>query len=109
MSSPSTFAIWAALFAASPSAPQKPVAMRSRAREVLKASRCGACHDSSMNTDHAKALAVYDLANAEWPATMSDAQLPKLLSRLKSAPAADQQLIRDFIRAELRSRSAQHR
>jgi hypothetical protein len=73
---------------------------------VLKAARCDKCHDSSVNADNAQALAVYDLASEGWPATMKDAQLPKLLSRLKSAAAADQQAVREFIRNELASRAA---
>ena len=36
-------------------------APRDAAREVLKARGCGSCHDSAVSTEHANALAVYDL------------------------------------------------
>jgi hypothetical protein len=82
---------------------------RDRARKVLKAARCGQCHDSSVSVDNARALAVYDLVEPEWAAHMKDAQLPRLLSRLKSASAADQKIVSDFIAAELRRRAQQVR
>ena len=78
---------------------------KDRAKEVLEAQRCGGCHDSAISTGNARALAVYDLVEPDWPARMSDAQLPKLLSRLKSAPAADQKTVREFVAAELKSRA----
>jgi hypothetical protein len=79
---------------------------RGRAREVLKSQRCDACHDSAVSTENQRALSVYDLVQPAWPARMTDAQLPKLLTRLKSAPAADQKAVRDFIAAELKARAA---
>ena len=80
-----------------------------RAREVLKAQRCGGCHDSTVSTENQRALAVYDLVEPRWSARMSDGQLPKLLTRLKSAPAADQKVVRDFIAAELKARASERR
>jgi hypothetical protein len=94
-----------ALLVASPRSHPDPVAVRSRARQVLKASSCDKCHDSSVSKDHAKALSIYDLDRAEWPDTMTGAQLPRLLSRLKGAAAADVQVVRAFIRSELESRA----
>ncbi len=82
---------------------------RVRAREVLKAQRCDGCHDSGVSKENQKALSVYDLVEPAWPARMTDAQLPRLLTRLKSAPAADQKLVRDFIASELKARSASRR
>ena len=78
---------------------------RMRARQMLKSAGCGKCHDSSVSADNSRALAVYDLVNADWAARMSDAQLPRLLLRLKSAPKADQKVVRDFIVAELQRRA----
>ena len=109
MSSPSSFAICAVLLAGAPAMRIDPGQARGRAREVLKASRCDKCHDSSVDADHPKALAVYDLSRGEWPATMTDAQLPRLLSRLKSAAAKDKRVVEDFIRTELDGRAAQRR
>ena len=77
-----------------------------RARQVLKAARCGACHDTTVSTENAKALAVYDLAERQWSDKMSDEQLPRLMGRLKSAPSADQAVVRKFISAELKTRAA---
>ena len=83
--------------------------VREQAKAVLQSARCDKCHDTTVSTENRKALAVYDLAQADWPATMSDAQLPKLLNRLRSAPASDQALVRRFISQELKSRAAAHR
>jgi hypothetical protein len=81
-------------------------ATRAQAREVLKSARCDQCHDSSVSSENARALAVYDLVEADWPSRMTAAQLPKLLTRLKSAPPADKKIVRDFIAAELKGRGA---
>jgi hypothetical protein len=79
---------------------------RAQARAVLKSARCDRCHDSSVSSENARALAVYDLVEADWPSRMTEKQLPKLLTRLKGAPPADQKTVREFIAAELRSRVA---
>jgi hypothetical protein len=80
-------------------------APREAAREVLKARGCGACHDSAVSTEHSNALAVYDLHDGDWPAKMSDERLPKLMTRLRSAPAADREVVKRFITAELSARA----
>ena len=80
-----------------------------RAREVLRSSGCGSCHDSGVSAEHRAALAVYDLVEPEWPARMSDAQLPKLLGRLKSAPAAERKIVQEFIATELKTRALDRR
>ena len=79
---------------------------RAQARGVLKSARCDQCHDSSVGSENARALAVYDLVEADWPSRMTEKQLPKLLTRLKSAPPADQKIVREFIAAELKGRVA---
>ena len=81
-------------------------ARRAQARGVLKSARCDQCHDSSVSADNSRALAVYDLVEADWPSRMTEAQLPKLLTRLKGALAADQKIVRDFVAAELKGRAA---
>jgi hypothetical protein len=80
-------------------------APREAAREVLKARGCGSCHDSAVSTEHPNALAVYDLHETDWSAKMSDARLPKLMTRLRSAPAADREVVKRFITAELTARA----
>lgn len=77
---------------------------REHARQVLKSAGCGKCHDSSVSTQTPGALAVYDLREDDWPRRMSDGQLPKLLGRLRSAPATDRKIVQHFIDAELRAR-----
>ena len=76
------------------------------ARRVLVSAGCAKCHDSVISKESPGALAVYDLQEARWTAQMSDEQLPKLLGRLKSAPARDRELVRAFVDAELQRRRA---
>jgi hypothetical protein len=52
---------------------------------------------------------VYDLHEADWSGRMSDDRLPKLLGRLRSAPAADRKIVRRFIQAELAARTERPR
>ncbi|HYV68132.1 MAG TPA: hypothetical protein VE964_17955 [Myxococcales bacterium] len=90
----------AAVVAAEKNAP----AGREEARRVLQERGCGKCHDTAVSTQNPQALAVYDLHEVDWPAKMSDERLPKLMGRLKSAPAADRKIVKDFIQAELAAR-----
>jgi hypothetical protein len=78
---------------------------REEARKVLQARGCGSCHDTAVSTENTKALAVYDLQEVDWPARMSDQRLPKLMTRLKSAAAADRKVVKKFIEAELAARA----
>ena len=80
-------------------------APRDSARKVLQARGCGSCHDSAVSTKNPDALAVYDLHDSDWPAKMSDERLPKLMSRLRGAPAADRDVVKRFITAELGARA----
>jgi hypothetical protein len=79
---------------------------REGAREVLQARGCGSCHDSAISTGNPGALAVYDLHDQDWPGRMSDERLPKLMTRLRGAPAADRMIVKRFIAAELAARAA---
>ena len=90
----------AAALAAERSAP----AGRDEARKVLQSRGCGSCHDTAVSTQNAQALAIYDLHEADWAARMSDERLPKLMGRLRSAPAADRKTVNRFIQAELAAR-----
>jgi hypothetical protein len=83
----------------------RPVPARDAARKVLQARGCGSCHDSAVSAEHPNALAVYDLHDTEWAAKMSDERLPELMTRLRSAPAADREVVRRFIKAELTARA----
>ncbi len=82
---------------------------REGARKVLKARGCGSCHDTAVSAENAAALAVYDLHEEDWPKRMSDQRLPKLMGRLRSAPAADRKIVKRFIEAELAARADQPR
>ena len=82
---------------------------REEERKILKARGCGSCHDTVVSTENPKALAVYDLHEADWAGRMSNERLPKLMGRLRSAPAADQKIVKRFIQAELAARADQQR
>jgi hypothetical protein len=92
-----SLAILIALLLAAPAA-------REEARKVLKSARCDKCHDSAVSATNTDALAVYDLHEDDWPRRMRDEQLPRLLGRLRSAPAEDRKVVKRFIDVELRAR-----
>ena len=94
------------LQAAAALAGERSVQGREEARRVLKERGCGKCHDTAVSTENQQALAVYDLHEVDWPAKMSDQRLPKLMTRLKGAPAADRKVVKQFIQAELAARAA---
>ena len=77
---------------------------RDEAQKVLRSARCDKCHDSALPTAVERALAVFDLHEEAWPRRMTAEQLPKLMGRLRGAPAADRRVVQRFIEAELRSR-----
>ncbi len=93
------------LFGAGAVAGERTVQGREGARKVLKGQGCGKCHDTAVSTENPQALAVYDLHETDWPARMSDRRLPKLMTRLKSAPAGDRKVVKRFIEAELAARA----
>ena len=82
---------------------------KEEARKVLKVRGCGSCHDTAVSAENAAALAVYDLHEVDWSKRMSDQRLPKLMGRLRSAPAADRKIVKRFIEAELAARADQPR
>jgi hypothetical protein len=81
-----------------------PVA-REAARKVLLARGCGVCHDGALTTANPGALGVYDLRDQDWTGKMSNDRLPKLMSRLRNAPAADRLVVKRFIAGELAARA----
>jgi hypothetical protein len=91
--------------AAAVAAERSALVAREQARKVLQARGCGSCHDTAVSTENPRALAVYDLHEADWASTMSDERLPKLLGRLRSAPPADRKIVKRFIQAELAART----
>ena len=93
------------LHAAAAVAGEGTVKGREGARRVLQERGCGKCHDTAVSTQNPQALAVYDLHEVDWPAKMSDERLPKLMTRLKSAPAADRKVVKEFIQTELAARA----
>ena len=95
--------------AAATAAGKRAPATRDGARSVLQSRGCGSCHDTAVSTEHPAALAVYDLHEPDWPARMSDERLPRLMSRLKSAPPADRDVVKRFIAAELSARAVRAR
>jgi hypothetical protein len=62
-------------------------ATRRSAHDVL-AEHCGACHESHRSTAVAKALAIFDLDQPDWPSRFNDHRFTAALNRLNSKPAA---------------------
>ncbi len=97
--------------------------LRDAARLVLEA-HCGECHIGSYPTALPRALEVYDLAEPEWARRMTDAQLSELAQRIgqggaffdefdvrnkgKTPPPpptpGEQQIVRDYVKAEVDAR-----
>jgi hypothetical protein len=85
------------LAAASPPPPD-----RGPARAILE-KHCGECHREDSPNAKAKALAVFNLNQLDWPRSMSDAQLRNAAGRLrnlvreKNEPATEFELFGGFI------------
>ena len=62
--------------------------LRDDARLVLEAN-CGQCHIRDYDTALPRALAVFDLSELEWSATMSDAQLSDAAGRVAGRRGPD--------------------
>jgi len=80
------------------------VEVRAAARAVLLA-RCLPCHSRSAAGANPRALAIYDLDEADWWQRLTPARLPKLLGRFSSGPVDQRQTMTAFVEAELRVRS----
>jgi hypothetical protein len=82
---------------------------REEAREILTM-HCGKCHRSDLPTAKAKALAVYDLTEADWSARMSRPQLEDALGRLRKnsdVPKGEAERFAEFVTAERARRDAE--
>ena len=68
---------------------------------ALAQPHCGSCHQGSLPTAKAAALAVFDLERADWPTSMATPQLDKFLGRIKGKLDEPKlQVVRAFIAAE---------
>jgi hypothetical protein len=59
-----------------------------RAAHAALAEHCGECHEGHRATAQAKALAVFDLDQPDWPARFDDHRFEAALRRLAKKPAA---------------------
>jgi len=99
------------LAAGTPSTPPAPddlVALRDAARDALKPS-CGRCHDSALPTGRPAALRIFDLAETDWSARVTLAQMDHMVARFDSfkMPTNDRVPVQRFLDAE-RARRAEH-
>lgn len=83
-----------------PSAQQR-MALSDAAREALRPS-CGRCHDGAQPTARPAALRVFDLAQSDWSAQLTEAEMDHMVGRFEGfkMPAADQVTVRRFLDAE---------
>jgi len=81
------------------------VALRAEAHEILGA-YCGKCHDSKLPTAKPSALAVFDLAQADWADRLTGERLEHILGRMESfgVPEPSRVRLRAFVAAEKRAR-----
>lgn len=83
----STLPVPAVPVAAAPSAavmtPDPYVVLKENARALLE-EPCGRCHISAYDTALPRALAIFDLSEADWSKTMSNEQLRNAYGRLNS-------------------------
>jgi hypothetical protein len=82
--------------------------LREPAREALKAS-CGRCHDHALPTARPQALRIFDLAEPEWSARLTGAQMDHMVARFESfrMPESDRVAVQRFLDAERARRSSQ--
>ncbi len=100
---------WPAGLAASPTPPggKELAALREPAREALETS-CGRCHDRAQPTARPAALHVFDLAEADWSAQLTEEQMDHIEGRFEGfrMPEADRVPVRRFLAAERARRAA---
>lgn len=85
--------------------PVASASLRDEVREIIMP-RCGSCHTSTLATAKPGAIAVFDLAHHEWPATMSIHQLERFEGRLKSLDDSLKAKIGEFVKTETASRKS---
>ncbi|HEX7838469.1 MAG TPA: hypothetical protein VF469_13435 [Kofleriaceae bacterium] len=87
-----------------PPAADPRAATRQAAHDVL-AEHCGECHEGHRSTN-AKALAVYDLDQLDWPSRFNEQRFASALRRLASKPETTRAAFIAFRDAELAASSA---
>jgi hypothetical protein len=75
--------------------------LRESAREALRTS-CGRCHDRAEPTARPAALRIFDLAEIDWSARVTEAQMDHIEGRFEGfkMPEADRVTVRRFLDAE---------
>lgn len=75
--------------------------LRESAREALRTT-CGHCHDRAQPTARPAALRIFDLAQLDWSARVTEAQMDHIEERFAGfkMPAADRVTVRRFLDAE---------
>lgn len=87
-------------------APAEHAVLRDRVRTLAK-THCGSCHQSSLPTAKAAALAIYDLDSDAWASMLTVARLQNGFPRRLNAQLDDsaRQQLRSFIQSELALRA----
>jgi hypothetical protein len=80
------------------------VRLRARVGDLARP-LCGSCHQGSLPTAKAGALAVFDLDRVDWPTRMQTRQFDAFLGRIKGKLAGPElELVRAFVAAERATR-----
>ena len=88
-------------------APAGLIGLRESAREVLKTS-CGRCHDRAKPSAKPAALRIFDLAELDWSARVTDLQMDHMVGRFEGfhMPEADRVTVRRYLDAERARRAS---
>ena len=88
-------------------APAGQIGLRESAREALKTS-CGRCHDHAKPTAKPAALRIFDLAELDWSARVTDVQMDHMVGRFEGfhMPEADRVTVRRYLDAERARRAS---
>jgi hypothetical protein len=91
----------ASLAASAPPGGEELGMLQESAREALRVS-CGHCHDRARPTARPAALPVFDLAEIDWSARVTEAQMDHIEDRFASfkMAEADRVIVRRFLDAE---------
>src|SRR5262245_40879638 len=83
------------------------IGLRESAREALKTS-CGRCHDRAKPTAKPAALRIFDLAELDWSARVTDVQMDHMVGRFEGfhMPEADRVTVKRFLDAERARRAS---
>jgi hypothetical protein len=68
-------------------------------RDIIRP-KCGSCHTSILPSANPKACAVFDLAQGDWPTTMSKGHLQKFKNRLNGLTDSLKTKIDQFVKQE---------